>query len=178
MIEWGRGDNVKKICFTVLLCLIGFSLVACEQDTKKQVDIEEYKYESSYAKNYNFSIGVINEIYYNYHDVFAGVYLIDGGYNINITFETPQNIISKLEQNNLVTHHLVDFSFAELWTVREIVTAYIIGNEGFCGIGISEMDNSVMLTLKTNTVIPTPFHHYIETGILTVEFTDLIIKHN
>lgn len=173
MISYERGDVMKKISLAIVLCLVGISLVACEQDENEHVDIEEYTYESPYTKGYDFPFQVLNEVYYDYHDVFAGVYLVDGAYNINITEETPQIILTKLEQNSLVTHHIVSYSFAELWTVREIVTTYVIYMDGFSAIGISEMDNSVMLTLITGTVIPTSFYHYIEIGILTIEFQDI-----
>ena len=172
MINYVRGDVMKKISLAIILCLIGFSLVACEQGDNEQVDIEEYTYESPYTKGYNFPHQVLNEVYYDYHDIFAGVYLVDNAYNINITKDAPQIIITKLEQNSSVTHHIVNFSFAELWTVREIVTSYVIEMEGFSGVGISEMDNTVRLTLITDTEIPESFNHYIEIGILTIDFQD------
>ncbi len=165
---------MKKIYFLIILCLLVFSLVACEQDENKQINNEEYIYESPYAKSYDFPAQVMNEVYYNYHDVFAGVYLIEGAYHINITEDAPEILIAELHQNSLVTHHIVDHSFAELWTVKEIVTSYIIDKEGFNSIGISEMDNTVNLTLRTDTEIPEFMNHYIEIGILTIDFSDLI----
>lgn len=160
---------MKKI---LMMLLLVFSLVACNQDDNVQENIEETKYESSYAVDYNFLIPLINEVYYSYNDVFAGVYLIDGAYHLNITDEAPDTLISKLENNNLVTHHIVSYSYGELWTVREIVTSYIINMEGFASISISEKDNTISLTLITDTVIPTAFYHYIEIGILTIDFQD------
>lgn len=163
---------MRKISLAILLCLIGLSLVACDQDENEQENIEEYIYESPYTKNYDFSIEIINEVYYNYHDSFAGVYLVDGEYNLNVTEDIPHVMITRLEQNSLVTHHIVNFSYAELWTVEEIVKFQFNDFDRYCSIGISEMDNSVILRLITDTEIPSSFNHYIEIGILTIYFQD------
>ena len=173
MISYLRGDVMKKISLAILLCLIGISLVACEKNENEYEDIEKHTSESPYEFDYIPQIEVIKEIYYDYNNVFAGVYLIDGEYNINITEDTPQIMITKLEQNSLVTHHIVKFSFAELWTIQEIVASNVIEIDEPYGIGISVMDNSVTLTLNTDTVIPTSLYHYIEIGILTIRFSDL-----
>ena len=166
---------MKKISFAIILSMIIFSLVACTEVSEETQINHEYIYDSSYKIDRNFLVEIINEVYFDYHDVFAGVYIDDGVYNLNITNETPRNIVKRLEQTGLVRHHIVDFSFYELWTVKEIVISHITEIDGIIGIGISEKDNSVIFTVKTGTVIPSSFFHYIETGILTVDFTDLII---
>jgi len=163
---------MKKI-FVILLLI--FTLVSCENVENDEIEVEEYTYESHYVKGYNFPIDVMNRVYYSYHDIFAGFYLIDGGYNLNITEGAPQTLLDELEQNSSVTYHIVEFSFAELWTVQEIVLVTIINVDGFSGLGVSEMDNTVKLTLKPDTVVPESFSHYIEIGILTIDFIDLIV---
>lgn len=154
------------------ILLLSLCLISCSNEDDEQLESESYIYESPYVKGYNFPVGVINRVYYNYHDIFAGVYLIDGSYNINITEGAPESILAELTQNSLVTHHIVEFSFAELWTIRELITVTIIDLEGFSSIGISEMDNTIKLTLITGTVIPESFDHYVEIGILTINYTD------
>ncbi|WP_008825163.1 hypothetical protein [Haloplasma contractile] len=155
----------------LIIILLVFSLVACEDNENEQVRVEENIYESPYVKDYGFPVEVMNEVYYSHHDVFAGFYLADG-YNVNITENAPQTLIDKLEQDSLVTHHIVDYSFAELWAVKEIVFDIISDSEGFSGLGVSEMNNTVELTLITDTVIPESLNHYIEIGILTIDFQD------
>jgi len=163
---------MKKISLIIIFSIIYLSLIACDNSGNEQAEKEENIYESPYVINYNFPHQVMNEVYYNYHNVFAGVYLVDGAYNINITDDAPQTLIDKLDQNNSVTYHIVNHSISELWTVREIVTVYVLEMDGFSGIGISEMDNTVQLTLITNTEIPESFNYYIEIGILTINFQD------
>ncbi len=158
---------MRRIVLLVLVTICSLGLSACEQE---QIEEEENTYESPYVKDYDFSIPVLNEVYYNYNDVFAGIYLVGSVYNINVTNDAPETLIAKLEQTGSIMYQIVDHSYAELWTVREIVTSFAIEMEGFTGIGISEMDNSVMLTLQTDTVVPEKFGHYIEIGILTIEF--------
>ena len=160
---------MKKI---LLVLLIIFSLVACDNGDNEQIEIEETTYESPYVKGYNFPVGIMNRVYYSYHDVFAGFYLVNGAYNVNITEDSPQSLIDELEQNSLVTHHIVSYSYAELWTVNEMVLDIIINIDGFSGLGVSEMDNTIKLTLITDTVIPVSLNHYIEIGILTVDYQD------
>ena len=160
---------MKKL---LIMLMFVFSLVACNQDENVQENIEETIYESPYARDSSFLIPLINEVYFDYNDVFAGVYLVDGLYHLNITDEAPNTLISKLENSGLVTHHIVSHSYGKLWTVKEIVTSYVGNIEGISSIGISEKDNTVSLTLITDTVIPTAFYHYIEIGILTIDFQD------
>ncbi len=173
-----------KRLFMVLLLV--FSLAACGNSEnvifQNGEDTGDYKvlgegntYESSYVKNYSFSIPIMNEIYYRYNEVFAGVYLVDGVYNINITENAPQILITKLEQSS-VSYHIVEFSFADMWTVNEMVLDRLINmNMRDWGMGVSEKDNTVKLTLKTGTIVPESFNHYIEIGILTIDFTDLTV---
>jgi len=60
-----------------------------------------------------------------------------------------------LEQSG-VKYHLVKFSYSELWTVHELILDTIINTnmDSFRGIGVSEMDNTIQLSLKTDAVIP------------------------
>jgi len=160
---------MKKLLITILLV---FSLGACEANRDDQVENEENAYESPYVKEYKFPVGIMNEVYYSYHDVFAGFYLVNGSYNVNITDNAPQTLIARLEQNTLVTHHIVEYSFAELWVVNEMVLDILIDNEGFSSLSVDEMNNTVNLTLITDTVIPESLNHYIEIGILTIGFHD------
>ncbi len=166
---------MKKLLLVLLLL---FSLVACSNNNNDKVEVEENTYESPYVKHYNFSTPILNEVYYNYHEVFAGIYL-DIGYNINITEDAPQTLIDKLEQSG-VKYHIVKFSYSELWTVHELILDTIINEnmDNFRGIGVSEMDNTIQLSLKTDTVIPEYLFHYIEIGILTIDYTDLIATFN
>ena len=156
----------------LMVLLLVFSLVACDNAENDQVEVEKNTYESPYVKDYKFLVPIINEIYYNYHDVFAGVYLVNGSHHINITEDAPENLIVRLEQSSLVKHHIVKYSFAELWTIKEMVLDLIVDTDGFSSLGISEIDNTVSLTLITDTVVPTTFNHYIEMDILTIKYGD------
>lgn len=164
---------MKKLGLVVLLTLCLVTLSGCKEEVEEAQGQEDI-YESPYVKNYDFSVSLINEVYYTYHNVFAGVYLDAGVYNINITHDAPEELIQKLEANSSIEYHLVEYSYAELWTLREMVTSLIIDEEGFRGIGQSEKDNCVNLTLKTDTPVPEELLYYVETGMLKIEFTDLI----
>ncbi len=129
-------------------------------------------YESTYITISNSFIPIIGEIFYNYHNVYAGVYLVDGAYNINVTEDVPTSIIDKLEATSLVTHHIVKYSLSELWTIKEIIFDTVLDMDGFRGMGISERDNTIKLTLGTDTSIPVAFEYYVEIGILTIDYTD------
>lgn len=157
---------MKKIILIVILLL---NLVGCEA---AQVEVKETEYESPYVKDYMFQIQVMNEVYYNYQDVFAGFYLVNGVYNVNITEDAPEILIAKLTQNSLVTHHIVKYSYAQLWAVKELVFDTIINSDGFSSLSVSESNNSVNLTLITDTVVPDSFSHYIEIGILIITYQE------
>jgi hypothetical protein len=89
---------------------------------------------------------------------------------VNIRQDAPEELLIKFEQTSTITHHLVAFSYAELWALKELIMVEIVDLEGFSGIGVSEKDNAVSLNLITGTEIPAFLDHYIETGMLLVDF--------
>ena len=152
--------------------MLVFSLVACESN--ENTEIEDNEYESPYVEDYDFPVAIMNDVYYYCHDIFAGFYIVDGSYHVNITEDASELIIAELSQNSLVTHHIVTYSFAELWSTKEIVFYAVKDLDGFSSLGVSEEDNFVVLTLITDTVVPPAIYRYIELGILVIDYTDLL----
>lgn len=159
---------MKKIVWVCILAGI-LALSACQ--TKEAEETENaHTYESDYVQDYTWSSPLLRELYYDYHTYYAGRYLLDGRMQVNIRQDAPEELLIKFEQTSSITHHLVAFSYAELWALKELIMVEIVDLEGFSGIGVSEKGNAVSLNLITGTEIPAFLDHYIETGMLVVDF--------
>jgi len=159
---------MKKYGFVCILTCLLF-LVGCQ--TKEQEETENaYMYESDYVQDYSLLSPLLKELYYEYHTYYAGRYLLDGNMQVNIRQDAPLELLMKFEESASITHHLVAYSYAELWALKELIIVEIVDDEGFSGIGVSEKDNAVILNLITGTEIPTFLNHYIEEEMVIVEF--------
>jgi hypothetical protein len=119
----------------------------------------------------HFDNGIIQNIYDEYSQYFAGTYMDNYVLGVSIKNNTPESVINLLSEAN-IPYRFTEYNYTELWDIYKLVINHEKFGE-YGGAGISYRDNCISVYIPIGYIFPEEFSKYVESGTIILTESDL-----
>jgi hypothetical protein len=158
--------NLFRLGMMIVSVIIITSRAVLSINAEHEKEVEEITELMSEFDNMEFNDNVIEFFYLEYNTYFGGYYIEDGSKIICITFETPLEGLTYLNDANR-EYNFVNVNYMQLQGVYNIVIKHLY-DEGYIGAGINHKRNIIELYVKPDTVISPELVNYVWGGLIEV----------
>lgn len=180
-------DNYKKIYrispkrFTIYILIatlilgFGFSIYDVYRYERNIMLVEEYTVENRYLKDGTLSSNV-EYVFTEYNLYFGGTYFEDDRTVICIRDDSPQDLVSYLENRNIPFEY-VEYNYSELLILKQLIIRNSKDTKNIIGVAVDEKTNKVVIYTDDLDEINSRYQNYINEGVLVVkESANLVEK--